>query len=76
MKINYDKAADALYIQLKKGKAYKTSPKADNVLIDFDKKNNAIGIELLHFSKNLSPKDKMEVSAGEKRFTQIRAREV
>ncbi len=68
MKIKYDKAADALYIELKKGKAYKTSPKADNVLVDFDKKNNAIGIELLHFSKSLSPKEKIEVSAGAKRL--------
>ena len=68
MKIKYDKEADALYIELKKGKTHKTSPKADNVLVDFDKNNNAIGIELLHFSKNLSLKDKMEFSAGAKRL--------
>lgn len=68
MKIKYDKEADALYIRFKTGKAYKTSEKEGNVLIDFDKKNNAIGIEVLHFAKSFSPKDNIEVSSGEKRL--------
>ena len=41
MKITFDKSADALYIELKQGKAKKTIAKA-----------NVLGFEILRYSKN------------------------
>lgn len=36
-----------MYIRLKKGKVDSSEPLADNVIIDVDKKGEAIGIEIL-----------------------------
>jgi uncharacterized protein YuzE len=36
-----------MYIRLKKGKVEKSEPLADNVIVDVDKKGEAIGIEIL-----------------------------
>ncbi|MBI2406239.1 MAG: DUF2283 domain-containing protein [Candidatus Harrisonbacteria bacterium] len=63
MKINYNKEVDALYIQLRNGKVYRTSEKDGNILVDFDKAGRATGIEVLHFSRSLSAKQRQEVSA-------------
>ena len=64
MKINYDKKVDALYIEFKRSKSVKTLEKNDNVLVDFDKNGNVVGIEVLHYSKVSPAKERMEISAG------------
>lgn len=47
MEIKYDPKMDTLYLLLVKGK-YKASRKvSDNVVVDFDKKNKILGIEIL-----------------------------
>lgn len=66
MKINYDKYADALYIEFKKAKAHKTVEKSRDVLLDFDKKGSVLGIEVLNYSKTASIKDRRQVSVGQK----------
>ncbi len=68
MKINYDKYADALYIEFKKAKAHKTVEKRRGVLVDFDKKGNVLGIEVLNYSKTAPIKDRFRVSAGKQRI--------
>ena len=36
-----------MYIRFKKGKVDKSEPLADNIIVDVDKKGEAIGIEIL-----------------------------
>ena len=67
MKVEYDKKVDALYIELKRGKAYKTKEAKDNFLVDLDKKGGVIGIEVLHYSKTVPVKERQTIRVGEKR---------
>ena len=67
MKIEYDKEADALYLELSKNKIYNTREESDNFLVDVDKKGNIVGIEILNASK-ITPLKKLSVSVGEKRI--------
>lgn len=57
MKINYDKIADAIYLNLIKGKIQKTIKLKDRLLVDIDKKGNVIGIEILDVSSQLNPRN-------------------
>jgi uncharacterized protein YuzE len=53
MKITYDKAVDAMYIKLNEKLAYKSSKKiSEDVLIDYSKGGEVIGVEILTASKN------------------------
>ena len=54
MQKKYDARADAVYITLKKGKVYKTK-KHGLCLVDYDKKGNALGIEILNYSGKERP---------------------
>ncbi len=45
--IEFDSEVNAMYIHLKKGKVDKSEPLADNVVVDINKKGEAIGIEIL-----------------------------
>lgn len=54
MKIRYDPDADAMYIALKKDKVDKTKEIDENTAIDFNKKGDVIGIEIL-FVKERNP---------------------
>ncbi len=49
MKITYDKEADAFYIKLTDKKIVVREEIADNIVIDFDKDNNVVGIEVIYF---------------------------
>ena len=62
MKIQYDKLADAMYIYLREGKAAKTIKVNDRLLIDVDKKGNALGIEMLRVSLQVPKKDIGKIS--------------
>lgn len=69
MKIKYDKEADALYIELKKSRVYKTVETRDSFLIDFDKGGQVIGFEILGYSKTV-PKvgERFSVYAGQNKI--------
>ena len=54
MKIKYDPDADAMYITLRKEKVARTKEIDDNTIIDFDKKGQVIGVEIL-FVKERNP---------------------
>ncbi len=56
MEISYDKEADAMYIEILDGEFAKNKKVDDFTIIDFDKKGNILGIELLDVSKRL-PKE-------------------
>ena len=67
MKFEYDKEVDAAYIYLeypiKKGEAKKTIALNDNIIIDFDKNNKLIGVEVLNASKVLAKKTLVQAKA-------------
>ena len=54
MKIRYDSEADAMYITLIGDKVDSTKEIDDNTIIDFNKKGEVIGVEIL-FVKEKNP---------------------
>ncbi|MBW2979257.1 DUF2283 domain-containing protein [Candidatus Woesearchaeota archaeon] len=53
MEISYDKEADAMYIEFRKGKFAKNKKIDDFTIIDLDAEGNILGIELLEVSKRI-----------------------
>ena len=51
MKIDYDKEADAMYIEIRKGEFARNKKVDDITIIDLDEEGNILGIELLEVSK-------------------------
>ncbi len=62
MKIEYDKEADALYIQLREANVDDNIDIEDGVTIDLDGKKHIVGIEILDASKKLSLKDIVNIT--------------
>ncbi len=50
MKFNYDRVADAIYLNVNKGKIKKTVEMNNSVVVDMGEKGKIIGIEILNFS--------------------------
>lgn len=55
MDIKYDSEADALYIKISEGAVAKTKKNGD-YLVDYDKNNGILGIEVLFCSRNIFAK--------------------
>ncbi len=51
MRISYSADADALYIRLKETAIENTDEVADDIIMDYDKKGNVVGIEILSVSQ-------------------------
>jgi uncharacterized protein YuzE len=62
LKIEYDKEADALYIQLREAFVEDNIDVEEGVTIDLDEKRHIIGIEILDVSKKLSLKDIVNIT--------------
>ncbi len=62
MKIEYDKEADALYIQLKEAYVDDNIDLEEGITIDLDEKRHVVGIEILDASKKLSLKDIVNIT--------------
>ena len=62
MKIEYDKEADALYIQLREAEVDDNIDVEEGVTVDLDDKRHIVGIEILDVSKTLSLKDLLNVT--------------
>lgn len=62
MEISYDKDADAMYIEFRKGGFFKNKKIDDFTIADFDAKGNILGIELLNASKRIPKKSLSEVN--------------
>jgi len=58
MNITYDQDADAVYIELAKGKFGKNQKIDDLTILDLDKKGRVLGIEILDASERM-PKDSL-----------------
>lgn len=52
MKITYDKEVDVLYIKLKEVDIAESEETEKNIIVDYDKDGNIVGIEILYFVKN------------------------
>ncbi len=57
MKIEYDKEADALYIQFREAHVDDNIDIEEGVTVALDEKGHIVGIEILDATKKLSPKD-------------------
>ncbi len=53
MEISYDKEADAMYIEFRKGNFSKNKKIDDFTIIDLDKEGKILGIELLEVSTRI-----------------------
>ena len=62
MKIEYDKEADALYIQLREAYVEDNIDVEEGITLDLDKNRHIIGIEILDASKKLSLKDMVNIT--------------
>lgn len=51
MKIEFDQAADALYVQLMEGDVEKTEEIKPGMILDYDANGNVLGVEVLYVSK-------------------------
>ena len=61
MELRYDKEADALYIELRKGEFAKNKKVDDFTIFDLDKEGNILGIEILHASERIPAESLSEV---------------
>ena len=48
---NFDKEADALYIEIQQGEFSKNKKLSNSVILDLDKDENVIGFEIINVSK-------------------------
>lgn len=55
MRLHVDKEADALYLRLDDSKIMESDEVAPGVILDYNDKNEVVGIEMLYLSKR-SPK--------------------
>jgi len=62
MEISYDKKADAMYIEFRKGEFVRNRKIDDFAIIDLDKDENILGIELLDVSKRIPIESLSEVN--------------
>lgn len=62
MKIEYSKAADALYVYFKQTEVAKSKEVEEGVVIDFDAEGHLIGIEVLDASVRFGLEDLVNVS--------------
>jgi uncharacterized protein YuzE len=60
MDIKYDPKADALYIRIKKGKISETREEGD-FLVDYNDKEEIMGIEVLFYSKKFPTKSQEQI---------------
>jgi len=62
LKIEYDREADALYIQLREAYVEDNIDIEEGITIDLDEKRHIVGIEILDASKKLSLKDLVNIT--------------
>ena len=62
MEIRYDSEADAMYIKFRDGDYEISEEIREGVIIDLDKNNEIIGIEILDAKERLTPSSVAEMS--------------
>ena len=64
MKIEYDKEADALYIQFQKKKVALTKEIEEGINVDLDRDGKVIGIEIIGVSERYKLKDFFDIKTN------------
>lgn len=62
MKIEYSKAADALYVYFKEAPVAKSKEIEEGVVVDFDEQGHFIGIEILDAKERFGLRDLVNVN--------------
>jgi uncharacterized protein YuzE len=62
LKIEYDKEADALYIQLRDALVQDNIDIEEGITVDLDENRHIVGIEILDASKKLTLKDIVNIT--------------
>ena len=57
MKLHVDPDADALYLRLNESKIIDSEEVSPGVVLDYDAKDEVVGVEILHLSKRTNPVD-------------------
>jgi len=66
MNLSFDKKANALYIRISSEKVLNSDEIAEGIIIDYNKKDNIIGVEVLNFTeKNLNLNDLVQMTIEE-----------
>ena len=55
MKLKVDKENDALYLRLDESEIFESEEVQPGVILDFDKNNRVVGIEILDLSTRVNP---------------------
>lgn len=71
MKIEYDREADALYIQLREVYVQDNIDVEEGITLDLDENRHIVGIEILDASKKLSLKDRINITIENLRVDRI-----
>ena len=66
MKITYDKKVDSLNVSLRSGTVARTVEVSPEILLDVDKKGNALNIEIIGASEKIGKKNFRTVTIGNK----------
>jgi uncharacterized protein YuzE len=61
MRLHVDKAADALYLRLDDSKIIESEEVSPGVVLDFNDRNQVVGVEFLHLSKRAPKLDLREL---------------
>jgi len=66
MNLSFDKKANALYIRISSEKVLNSDEIAEGIIIDYNKKDNIVGVEVLNFTeKNLNLNDLVQMTIEE-----------
>jgi uncharacterized protein YuzE len=57
MRIRYDEKVDALYLRLDNSKVVESDEVKPGIVLDFNAKNQVVGIEVLDFKRRMSKAD-------------------
>lgn len=57
MRIHYDEKVDALYLRLDNSKVVESDEVKPGIVLDFNAKNQVVGIEVLDFKRRVSKAD-------------------
>jgi uncharacterized protein YuzE len=64
MKVHYDRETDTLTIELKAGKVAESDESKPGVILDFDKKGNLLGLEILDASKRVDQTQTVQIEVA------------
>ena len=62
MKVHYDEKSDALYLRLDDSDIVESEEVAAGVILDFNDKNQVIGVEILNVKDRIAEKNLKEIS--------------